>query len=169
MVIQHRRILLRTGWALVGVAIHAGCVAAARPARPVERPPVEDEQLVSVPAATPVPSARQAAAAPSLKVLAVSVQPAQVPRGAQADLIVNYTLSGLAAGAGIAVEERRELVKDGATIVQMSDTLTRVAGPHTSAKPVLVPADAAPGIYTLKIVLTAAGLQVEGTALFEVR
>jgi hypothetical protein len=169
MSIQRGRVLVQTSLALIWFAIHVGCVAAARPARPVERPPVEDEQLVSVPAATPVPSTQQAAAAPSLKVLAVSVQPAQVSRGAQADLIVNYTLSGLAAGAGIAVEEQRELVKDGTTIVQMTDTLTRVAGPHTSAKPVLVPADAAPGIYTLKIVLTAAGLHVEGTALFEVR
>jgi hypothetical protein len=168
MAILHSRTLRRAGWALVCLAIHAGCVAAARPARPVDRPPVEDEQLVAVPAPTPVPTRQPAPAAPSLKVLAVSIQPAQVPRGGQADLVVNYSVTD-PAGTAVAVEERRALVKDGATIVQMSDTLTRAAGAHTSARPVRVPADAAPGIYTFKVVLVAAGVQAEGTALFEVR
>lgn len=159
---------LRTLTALAGTLLLAGCVAAARPARPVDRPPVEDEQLVAAPAATPMPARQQASAPPALTVLAVSVQPAQVARGGQADLVVNYSVTDPAGGAA-AVEERRALVKDGATIVQMSDTLTRAAGAHTSARPVRVPSDAAPGIYTFKVVLVTAGVQAEGTALFEVR
>jgi len=169
MFIQRIRALSSAALALSWLAFHAGCVAAARPAKPVERPPVEQEQLVNVPAATPSPVSRPAAQPVTLKVLAVSVQPAQVSRGGQADLIVNYTVAGVTGAASLSVEERRELLKDGTTIVRMSDTIDRGDGSHTSAKPVSVPADAAPGIYTLKITLLAAGVQADGTALFEVR
>lgn len=161
MLIRHGCSWSRLGLALACLAFLAGCAAAARPARPVDRPPAAEEQLVPAPAAAPAP------VAPSLSVVAVSVQPAQIRRGEQVDLVVHYAVGGPA--SGLRVEERRELTKDGVAIVQMSDTLTRAAGTHTSARPVRVPADAAPGIYTVRITLIATGAEASGTALFEVR
>jgi hypothetical protein len=161
MPIRHGCTSSRLGLAVACLAFLAGCAAAARPARPVERPPEEDERLVSSPAAAP------AAVAPSLSIVAVSAQPAQIRRGENVDLVVHYAVGGPA--SGLRVEERRELTKDGVAIVQMSDTLTRTAGSHTSARPVRVPSDAAPGIYTVRITLVAAGAEASGTALFEVR
>jgi hypothetical protein len=163
MRIRHGCKSSRLGLAVACLAFLAGCAAAARPARPIDRPAAEDERLVS----TPPASRAEAPTAPSLSVVAVSVQPAQIRRGEQVDLVVHYAVGGPA--SGLPVEERRELTKDGVAIVQMNDTLTRAPGSHTSARPVRVPADAAPGIYTVRITLVAAGAQASGTALFEVR
>ena len=153
--------VVRAAMASCAVAELAGCAAAARPARTVDRPPAEAEKLV--------PAAPAQAGRLEINVLSVSVQPARITRGESVDLVVGYTVAGLPAGASIDVEEQRELLKDGTTIVQLSDPLLRTGGSHTSARSVRVPADAAPGVYTLRISLRAPGSQAAGTALFEVR
>jgi len=128
--------------------------------------PAEEEQLVDVPNTQPAPAV---VSDPKLVIVAVSVEPPQVDAGQAANLIVSYSLTGVPAGATLDVEERRELIKEGASIQQMLDTLPRGSGPHNSSKPIVVPLEAAPGIYTLKVTLSAAGVWAEKTAIFEVR
>jgi len=136
--------------------------------------PAEEEQLVDVPASTPPPPAPAApaapppSAAPAINVLAVSAQPARVAPGQQTAMIINYSLEGVAS-SGVQVEERRELVKDETVIQQWRDVVTRAPGTHTSSKPLQVPAQAGPGIYTIKVTLTVSGVQAEGSGIFEVR
>ena len=153
------------------------CVAAPPRVKMPERP-AEEEQLVDVPASTPPPPTAPAApaappppppsAAPALRVLAVSAQPARVAPGQQTAMIINYSLEGVAS-SGVQVEELRVLLKDTAVIQQWRDLVTRAPGTHTSSKPLQVPAQAGPGIYTLQVTLTAAGVQAEGSGIFEVR
>ena len=140
---------------------------AAAPAR-VDFPdrPAEEERLVDVPITRPAPAV---VSDPELVIVAVSVEPPQVDRGQPANLIVSYSLAGVPAGATLDVEERRELIKDGASIQQMQDTLSRASGPHNSSKPIVIPPTAAPGIYVLKVTLSAPGVWAEKTAIFEVR
>jgi len=108
----------------------------------------------------------QPAAAPVAKVIAVSVQPAQVARGGETDLIVTYSLEGQSAE----VVEARRVLKGKEPIIALDHRFGRTVGPPvTSAVKVTVPADATPGYYTLHVTLTAGGASSEGSALFEVR
>jgi hypothetical protein len=134
-----------------------------------------DEQLTAAAAGPPpraAPSPSEAAAAvfnPSLKILAVSVQPATVPRGSQPELVVHYEVAGLPAGA-FEVRETRELWQGERRLLRAEASFPREGGrAYTSTQRATVPAAAAPGLYELRVQVTLAGVTADGKALFEVR
>lgn len=116
---------------------------------PVARPPVRERPL--------------------LEVVRVGVAPNPVPRGGDAELIVEYSVGGLAAAASVMVLERREVSKAQQPILSTEDRYERPAATFTSSKPVRFSFDAKPGSYVLKVTLEAGGASVERTGSFELR
>lgn len=106
---------------------------------------------------------------PSIEVISVAVQPAEVRAGEEIRLLVQYRVSGIPPGLAFEVKEDRELLFDDQAIAQVSETTGRAAGEYTSAKIVPVPAAAQSGIYTLRSQVSLAGISAEGSALFRVR
>ncbi len=149
--------LLATGGLLTTLF---ACAAAPAPVHPKfpDRSPDQERITADV---SPAPSE---AAPANFEILAVSVRPPKVRRGDQVELVVSYRT-----GAGARVSEDRILSKDGKVIIQLHDALDRDAGDHVSSKPVRVPLDAAPGLYTFDVTLAAGGTRIDGSALFEVR
>jgi 2-oxoglutarate dehydrogenase E2 component (dihydrolipoamide succinyltransferase) len=176
---------------LVGL-VSSGCVARTAPPPPVQYADPADEELVEVPLsqpttpppapapvapqpapAVPQPAAQPApavpAAAATIKVLAVSVRPPQIAAGGQVQLVINYEVGGLAAGATLDLTEERQLVLGNAVITTLTDSVARTAGPYTSSKPVTVPATATKGLYTLRARVFAGSVTSAGTAVFQVQ
>jgi hypothetical protein len=64
--------------------------------------------------------------------------------------------------------ERREILHGAQRLAAFEERLTRATGTYNSRQPLRLPADAAPGIYTLWAELVMAGDSATGSALFEV-
>ncbi|MFN7972292.1 MAG: hypothetical protein U0166_08075 [Acidobacteriota bacterium] len=135
-----------------------------------------DETLKDVPAAPASPSNAKAPATESsdatyrsqVSIVSASVKPARVAPGATIELLVVYEVAGLPPGSRFEAAEERELSLDGALIQRFEGTVSRGVGVSTSSQPIQVPAEAGPGIYTYRVVVSVAGAKAEGTALFEV-
>jgi hypothetical protein len=128
-----------------------------------------NEQLTARPTGARVqPAPRPAAPVPPAVTLSfgsVSVNPARVAAGGTVDLVVHYQT----AGATSEVAEHWVLEQGGRPIWTAEERFNRAPGAQMSAKPLGVPGNAAPGIYTVRVELsTAVGSRVSGTALFEV-
>ena len=104
----------------------AGCMvgSAKRPQFPDKSP--QDEEIVDV----PVSPTTTGESATEMEVLAVSVQPARIPRGQETSLVLSYRVGGIAAGQSVEVVERRELLKDGESIRNWEDRIPAPPG-HT--------------------------------------
>jgi hypothetical protein len=126
----------------------AGPASPSRP-EPVARPPARER--------------------PQLEIVRVVVAPNPVPRGGDAELIVEYSVGGLAAAASVVVLERREVTRAQEPILSTEDFYERPAATFTSSKPVRFSYEAASGSYVLKVTLEAGGARVERSAPFELR
>jgi hypothetical protein len=133
------------------------------PAAPVPSPPPARP-------AHPEPAARPSGRErPVLDIVRVVVAPNPVPRGGDAELIVEYSVGGLAAAASVVVLERREVSKAQEPILSTEDFYERPAATFTSSKPVRFSHDAMRGSYVLRVTIEAGGASVERTAPFELR
>ena len=106
---------------------------------------------------------------PAVKITAVSVQPAAVKPGGEVDMVVVYSLEGIPDGFVVEVRESRRLTAGETAVGSFEETVNRAAGSFTSSQKAQVPAGGAPGIYTVRIEVTAAGQRAEGSAIFQVR
>ena len=106
---------------------------------------------------------------PSLRVLAVAVDPPQVAAGGRVELVVHYAVEGLPPGAAFEVSETRQLSREGASLAETTETLARANGSFTSSQSAPIPPDAPRGVYRLEVAVRLAGVEATGAALFEVR
>lgn len=131
-------------------------------------------ELAAPPAGPPAAGTKPAAASsqtysPSIKVVSVSVQPAEVGPGDELDLLIQYEVGGIPPGVSFEVKEVRQLVLGETPLASVEDTVARTAGTFTSVKTIRVPANAKPGVYTHRADVALAGVTAEGSALFRVR
>lgn len=142
-----------------------------------------DEQLVEVdiggpgregrgsPPSRPTPSHPTAAAAssrPELRMVAVGVEPLQAAPGEEISLVLTFAVDGAPPGSGLEVVERREILSGDTRLTVLEERLQRGNGTFTSRQPVQMPAGLAPGVYTLRASVSAAGQRADGSALFQV-
>jgi hypothetical protein len=106
---------------------------------------------------------------PSVKILAASVQPAQVSRGGKIELIITYVIGGLPPGSGFEVVEKRDIKSGEKVMGSFDDRKSRLSGTYTTTHKIDVAANTAPGVYTFQAVVNLAGKTSEASALFEVR
>jgi len=139
-----------------------------------------DEQL-TVPAPTQLPiraqegapvartpSAEPAPFKPAVRLLAVSCQPAQLRAGDEVEIVLNYAVEGIPAGASFEVVERREILRDEEALGTFEKPLGRMAGTFTSTLRVRIPETAPPALYSVRGTVTMAGSTSTATALLEV-
>ena len=121
-------------------------------------------------AASPSPPDQQEPAtfSPQVKIDLVGVQPANVEKGAEVQLVINYQVEGIPPGVPFKIVEDRSLRFGETVIYQFDDSIARTAGTYSSAETVTVPADAPSGVYTFQAKVTLAGVSSEGSALFQV-
>jgi len=143
--------------ALVDVAVPATASAPA-PAAPA---PVAPATRSPTPSSGPL-------RAPTLRLLAVSVEPARAAPSDEIRLVATYGVEGLSPGENAEVEERREISRAGEVLTSLTAFVARAAGIHQSSQPLTLPADAAPGVYELSLTLRTRGVEAQGKALFEV-
>ena len=122
------------------------------------------------PAANPSPPAQEEPAtfSPQVKIDLVGVQPANVEKGTEVQLVINYQVEGIPPGVPFKIVEDRSLRFGETVIYQFDDSIARTAGTYSSAETVTVPADAPSGVYTFQAKVTLAGVSSEGSALFQV-
>jgi dipeptidyl aminopeptidase/acylaminoacyl peptidase len=120
-----------------------GLVAVAAPATPTPRPPP--------PTATPFSSH------PDLANVSVEVVPPRALPGEWVRLVVVYDVVGLRPGETRQVTEVRRLAVGDRPIEAFEHQVWRPSGHVTSELPILVPRDAAPGIYTVGVTLRLSG------------
>ena len=121
-------------------------------------------------AASPSPPDQQEPAtfSPLVKIDLVGVQPANVEKGTEVQLVINYQVEGIPPGVPFKIVEDRSLRFGEKVIYQFDDSIARTAGTYSSAETVTVPADAPSGVYTFQAMVTLAGVSSEGSALFQV-
>lgn len=105
---------------------------------------------------------------PQIKMGLVGVQPADVQKGTEVQLVINYQVEGIPPGMPFKIVEDRSLRLGEVVIYQFDDTIARTAGTYSSSETVTVPADAPSGVYTFQAKVTLAGVSSEGSALFRV-
>ena len=133
-----------------------------------------DEQLVTPAKTQPSPEARvqptqlQPTAPLSVRVFAVSTKPTRVLQGQELGMVVVYSVEGLQPGAATTITERRVITYDQLEIASFEAPVAREAGIHTSSQPVRLPPTAAPGVYELKVTVSANGVEASGSSIFEV-
>jgi hypothetical protein len=134
-----------------------------------------DEQLVAPGKSEPLPEAParptqlQPTAPFSVQVLAVSTEPTRVLPGEELGMVVVFSVEGIHPGAATTITERRVITYDQLEIASFEASIAREAGIHTSSQPVRLPPTAAPGVYELKVAVSANGVAASGSTIFEVR
>ena len=106
---------------------------------------------------------------PRPAVRVVSVNPPRVARGAEAGLVIEYSVEGVTAGADVEVLERRELKSAERSLQVMEERVRRANGAHTSLKAIRPPPETPPGVYTFEARVSIGGAESRGSAVFEVR
>jgi hypothetical protein len=139
----------------------------------VELVSVPSEQLVAAPATpTPVPRPPRPTPAPvlllpELGLVTAEVRPAQVRPGGEVRLVVTYEVAGLGSGEEREVTEIRRIADGARELETFQHTLRRPAGTVTSELPVRVPANVAPGVYSVGATVRLAGAaSASDTAFF---
>lgn len=106
---------------------------------------------------------------PRPAVQAVAVNPPRVARGAEAALVIEYRVEGLAAGGEVEVVERRELRSAERSLQVMEARVRRVGGTHTSLKAIRPPPETPPGVYTFDARVSIGDAESRASVAFEVR
>jgi len=137
-----------------------------------------DERLtevaaVTVPAApaavqAPAPAVASTPFKPSVRMLAVSSQPAQVRAGDEMEIVLTYVVEGIPPGTSFEVVERREILRGEAVTGTFDKPLGREAGTFTSKQRVRIPASAPAALYHVHGTVTMVGISSSSTALLEV-
>jgi hypothetical protein len=106
---------------------------------------------------------------PAVRILGASVNPAQLTRGAQMDLVITYVVEGLPPGASFPANEERNLLVGDRQLAHFEQQIPRTTGTFTSAQKIAVPATLKPGVYRFQARISVAGKSAAADALFEVR
>ncbi len=108
----------------------------------------------------------EAAVNPSVVLLSVTVEPAEVSIGDEVRLVIQFEVEG--AGAGLPLTEERQIFRDGVALLSTprSATETWRDGRQRTVVEFEVPATAAAGAYTFEGVLRGAGTELRGRAVF---
>ncbi len=84
-----------------------------------------------------------------------SAHPTSVRAGDKVELRATYALLGLPADGRVDLLERREISRDGQIVGNPEVTESKGGGTYTSTVPLFLPADAAPGKYTVRTTIQA--------------
>lgn len=128
---------------------------------------------VTPPVAAPAPSSPasspSAAVDPSVELLSVTVEPAEVSIGDTVRLVIQFEVEG--AGAGVPLTEERQLFLNGSPLLSAprSTTETWHDGRQRTVVEFDIPASAAVGAYTFEATLRGAGTELRGRAVFLVQ
>lgn len=131
-------------------------------------PAAEEDSAEALAPAIAAPTDLAGAYAPEVRIEAVSVNPPRFQAGAEVELIVTFTLSGLPPGAPFELTVEHEIWQEEARLASLPEKVTYRAGTHTNSRTVRSDPAQAPGLYTLRTTVTLAGVSASGTALFAV-
>lgn len=107
------------------------------------------------------------AAAPTVTLLSAEVQPTTATPGPQLKLIAHFET----AGGSLPVTEERQLLLDAKPLLSRPTTATQdwPPGRHSTQVEFNLPANAAPGVYTFRLILRGGGEEQSREALFVVK
>lgn len=103
-----------------------------------------------------------------VRVEGARASPTAVRVGETVSLATTYTLLTPRADQMLAVREAREVRHDGLLVANPTTAFTRANGTFTSALPITLPKDAAPGTYEVTVTVVAGDRVSRGVASFSV-